>query len=160
MVSTRAPLLVLMLALGACRAETTSQASDASASQQPSALCGPSVGGPQPVDPKSLSQCTFDPSVGSVDGGLDECRVARLFVTCASTQGCGLCLSDDGTCPDPTAAPVDGGAASSARASCASECAPTEYAVECAAAKVPAGCHAKAGPTPGGGFTWSCCPCH
>lgn len=164
---TRAALVVLALGLGACRAETTLQASDAGSpdasaaavSQQPSTLCGPSEGGPQSVDPSALAQCTFDPSVGSVDAGAADCRVARMFVTCGGSQACALCLSDDGTCPNPTAAPVDGGAASFDRASCASECAPNEYAVECSGAKVPAGCRSKTGPAPGGGLVWSCCPC-
>ena len=180
MASTRAVLLAcaFALALGACRTETTStQAADAGRSDahddatdgSPDAhddatvsrgpLCGPSEGGPQPVDPTSLPQCTFDPSVGSVDASVTACRVARMFVTCGGSQGCALCLSDDGTCPDATVPQVDGGAASFDRASCASECAPTEYAVECGGAKVPTGCRSKGGPTPGGGFLWSCCPC-
>jgi hypothetical protein len=117
---------------------------------EPFGLC-PGDGSGAGVDAASLPQCGHDPTIVP-DAAV--CTAARAFVVCCYASGAtAICISDDpSTCGPDTI--LDGGAKL-----CTTRCAPNEYAVQCGGGIEPTGCRTLAGPAPGGGATFSCCPC-
>ncbi|HMJ53784.1 MAG TPA: hypothetical protein VK540_16980 [Polyangiaceae bacterium] len=100
--------------------------------------------------------CSWPPSFEPLDATpmRDNCRAARMLVTCDGTDGSGsICLNDEEKCALPTRTGVT--------YKCKNQCKPTEFAAKCgglmgSSVVPPADCRRQI--TPPGGPLY-CCTC-